>query len=239
MALVVGGYLSRQRWPPPWAAATAIRRHAPILAVVAAIGALVTYLLAGPLLGGIPSGHFLELWGIFTLLMLAVAFAAAALADPVRDDRDADRDRRLRCLRRQPPAGSVARPFLPSFWGTIGLHSFPGRERQPFETRSTSTATGSGSRCIVLAAYLVAGAVVAVRIRRRTPPSRSTRTPTSRRPAAPRRSSSERRGSAGRVRSPEHSRPQGSLGVAGGEAAAGTLSIAGLRSAGWDSNQDT
>ena len=78
MALVVGGYLSATM-ATSLGGAAAIRRHAPILAVVAVIGALATYLIAGPLLGGIPSGHFLELWGIFTFLMLAVAFAAAAL----------------------------------------------------------------------------------------------------------------------------------------------------------------
>ena len=98
MALDIGGYLSATMVTTLGGTA-AIRRRAPILAGTAVIGALVTYLIAGPLLGGIPSGHFLELWGIFAFLMLAVACGRRA-SEHVRAARDVDRDRRLRDLRR-------------------------------------------------------------------------------------------------------------------------------------------
>ena len=179
MALVVGGYLSATM-ATSLGGATAIRRHAPILAVVAAIGALATYLLAGPLIGGIPSGHFLELWGIFTFLMLAVAFAAAGLQTLFGTIGTLIVIVVFVVFGAPAAGGSVARPFLPSFWGTIGPYLPPGAGTTAVRNTIYFDGNGIGKSLIVLAAYLVAGAVVVFGIRcghRR----RATRTPTSRR----------------------------------------------------------
>ena len=168
MALVVGGYLSATM-ATSLGGAAAIRRHAPILAVVAAIGALATYLLAGPLIGGIPSGHFLELWGIFTLLMLAVAFAAAGLQTLFGTIGTLIVIVVFVVFGAPAAGGSVARPFLPSFWGTIGPYLPPGAGTTAVRNTIYFDGNGIGKSLIVLAAYLVAGAVVVFGIRRRTP----------------------------------------------------------------------
>jgi hypothetical protein len=168
MALVVGGYLSATM-ATTLGGAAAIRRHAPILALVAAIGALATYLLAGPLLGGIPSGHFLELWGIFTFLMLAVAFAAAGLQILFGTIGTLIVIVAFVVFGAPAAGGSVARPFLPSFWGTIGPFLPPGAGTTAVRNTIYFAGNGIGKSLIVLAAYLVAGVVVVFGIRRRTP----------------------------------------------------------------------
>ncbi len=168
MALVVGGYLSATM-ATSLGGAAAIRRHAPILVVVAAIGALATYLLAGPILGGIPSGHFLELWGIFTFLMLAVAFAAAGLQTLFGTIGTLIVIIVFVVFGAPAAGGSVARPFLPSFWGTIGPFLPPGAGTTAVRNTIYFDGNGIGKSLIVLAAYLVAGAVVVFGIRRRTP----------------------------------------------------------------------
>jgi len=66
--------------------------------------------------------------------------------------------------------GSVARPFLPSFWGTIGPFLPPGAGTSAVRNTIYFDGNGIGKSLIVLAAYLVAGAVVVFGIRRRTPP---------------------------------------------------------------------
>ena len=165
MALVVGGYLSATMATTVGGAA-AIRRHAPILAVVAATGALATYLLAGPLIGGIPSGHFLELWGIFTFLMLAVAFAAAGLQTLFGTIGTLIVIVVFVVFGAPAAGGSVARPFLPSFWGTIGPYLPPGAGTTAVRNTIYFDGNGIGKALIVLAAYLVAGAVVVFGIRR-------------------------------------------------------------------------
>jgi hypothetical protein len=168
MALVIGGYLSATM-ATSLGGAAAIRRHAPILAVVAAIGALATYLLAGPLLGGIPSGHFLELWGIFTFLMLAVAFAAAGLQTLFGTIGTLIVIVVFVVFGAPAAGGSVARPFLPGFWGTIGPFLPPGAGTTAVRNTIYFDGNGIGKSLIVLAAYLVAGAVVVFGVRRRTP----------------------------------------------------------------------
>src|SRR5207245_2507240 len=78
MALVVGGYLSATMAMAFGGPATPRGRGA-ALAGVAVLGGLVTSTIAGPILGAIPTSKFLVLWGLFVLVMTAVAFATAAL----------------------------------------------------------------------------------------------------------------------------------------------------------------
>jgi hypothetical protein len=54
--------------------------------------------------------------------------------------------------------GSVARPFLPSFWGTIGPYLPPGAGTTAVRNTIYFDGNGIGKSLIVLAAYLVAGA---------------------------------------------------------------------------------
>src|SRR5438034_9327768 len=78
MALVIGGYLSSTIAMAFGGSATRHGRLAS-LAIVAVIGALLTDTFAGPVIGALPTSKFLALWGIFVLVMMAVAFATSAL----------------------------------------------------------------------------------------------------------------------------------------------------------------
>jgi hypothetical protein len=168
MALVVGGYLSATMVTSIGGPA-GIRRHVPILAVVAAIGALATNLIAGPVLGGIPSGHFLELWGIFAFLMLAVALAAAALQTLFGAIGTLIVIVVFVVFGAPAAGGSVAKPFLPGFWSTIGPFLPPGAGTTAIRNTIYFDGHGIGKSLLVLAAYLVAGVVVVYGIRRRPP----------------------------------------------------------------------
>jgi hypothetical protein len=126
-------------------------------------------LIAGPLLGGLPSGHFLELWGIFTFLMLAVAFAAAGLQTLFGTIGTLIVIVTFVVFGAPAAGGSVATPFLPSFWGTIGPFLPPGAGTTAVRNTIYFDGNGIGKSLIVLAAYLVVGAVVVFGIRRRTP----------------------------------------------------------------------
>ena len=167
MALVIGGYLSATMVTTLGGTAT-MRRRAPILAGTAVIGALVTYLIAGPLLGGIPSGHFLELWGIFAFLMLAVAFAAAALQSMFGPLGTLIVIVVFVIFGAPAAGGSVARPFLPGFWSTIGPFLPPGAGTTAVRNTIYFGGNEIQQSLLVLAAYLVAGGVVLVGISRRS-----------------------------------------------------------------------
>src|SRR5262249_27528973 len=78
MALIIGGYLASTIAMAFGGPATP-RRRLTALAIVSVIGALLTDVVAGPVLGAIPTSKFLALWGLFVLVMTAVAFATAAL----------------------------------------------------------------------------------------------------------------------------------------------------------------
>jgi hypothetical protein len=169
MALVIGGYLSATMATTIGATIT-VRRRAPILAGVAVIGALVTSLLAGPLLGAIPTGHFLELWGIFTFLMLAVVFAAAALQTVFGAIGTLIVIVVFVIFGAPAAGGSLARPFLPSFWGTIGPYLPPGAGTTAIRNTIYFGGNGIGQALLVLAAYLVAGAAIVLRGRRPSTP---------------------------------------------------------------------
>src|SRR5262249_14857659 len=125
LALVMGGYLSAT-------IATSIsgvanqRERGVILAGTAVLGALVTYLVAGPLLGGIPGGHFLALWATFTLVMLAVAYATAALQGLIGTAGTLVVVLLFIIVGAPSSGGSVANEFLPVFWRGLGPLLPPG-----------------------------------------------------------------------------------------------------------------
>jgi hypothetical protein len=167
MALVVGGYLSATIATAVGATATG-RGRAAILAFVAATGALLTDLIAGPILGAIPAGHFLELWGIFAFLMLAVSLAAAGLQTLLGVAGTLVVIVAFVIFGAPAAGGSLARPFLPSFWSTIGPFLPPGAGTTAIRNTIYFEGNGIGQALIVLAAYLVAGGAVVLGSRLRS-----------------------------------------------------------------------
>jgi hypothetical protein len=165
MALVIGGYLSATIATTIGGPATR-RSRAPTLAVVAVIGSLVTDLVAGPVLGAIPTDKFFVLWALFAFVMLAVAWAAAALQvlfGPVGTLIVII----VFVIFGAPAAGgTVPRPFLPSFWGTIGPYLPPGAGTTAVRNTIYFGGNGIGRALIVLGVYLVVGGAILLRVRR-------------------------------------------------------------------------
>lgn len=166
MALVIGGYLSATIATTIGGPATRGAR-APVLAGVAVIGSLVTDLVAGPLLGAIPSERFFVLWALFVFVMLAVAYAAAALQvlfGPVGTLIVIV----VFVIFGAPAAGgTVPRPFLPGFWGTIGPYLPPGAGTTAVRNTIYFDGNAVGRALVVLGAYLVIGGVILVGARRK------------------------------------------------------------------------
>ena len=119
MALIVGGYLSSTITMAFGGSATRHGRLA-ALACVAVVGALLTDTFAGPVLGAIPSSKFLVLWGIFILVMMAVAFATAALQTVLGAAGTLVVIVVFVIFGAPAAGGAVPSAFLPTFWRTFG-----------------------------------------------------------------------------------------------------------------------
>jgi hypothetical protein len=167
MALVIGGYLSATIATIIGGPATR-RARAPVLAAVALIGSLVTDVVAGPVLGAIPSDRFFVVWALFAFLMLAVAYAAAALQVLFGPGGTLIVIVVFVIFGAPAAGGTVPRPFLPSFWGTIGPYLPPGAGTTAVRNTLYFHGNGIARSLIVLAAYLVAGAIVLIRVRGRS-----------------------------------------------------------------------
>ena len=146
MALIVGGYLSSTIMMAVGGPATRHGRLA-ALACVAVIGALLTDTFAGPVIGALPTSKFLVLWGLFILVMMAVAFATAAL-QTVLGAAGTLVVIVVFVIFGAPAAGgavpSVSCPLSGASWARIFR---PAQARPRCGTPSTSTATGSRGRC--------------------------------------------------------------------------------------------
>jgi hypothetical protein len=165
MALVIGGYLSATIATTIGGPATR-RSRAPMLAVAAVIGSLVTDLVAGPVLGAIPTDKFFMLWALFAFVMLAVAWAAAALQALFGPAGTLIVIVVFVIFGAPAAGGSVPRPFLPSFWGTIGPYLPPGAGTTAVRNTIYFDGNGIGRALVVLAVYLVVGGAILVRVRR-------------------------------------------------------------------------
>ena len=167
MALVIGGYLSATIATTVAGPATHGRRRPAILAGVAVIGSFVTNLVAGPVIGAIPSDRFFVLWALFAFVMLAVAWAAAALQalfGPVGTLIV------IVCfvIFGAPAAGgTVPSAFLPDFWSTIGPYLPPGAGTTAVRNTIYFDGHAIGHALVVLGVYLVAGGAILLRVRRR------------------------------------------------------------------------
>ena len=132
------------------------------------VGALLTDAFAGPVLGALPSSKFLALWGAFVLVMMAVSFATAGLQAVLGAAGTLVVVVLFVIFGAPASGGTVPSPFLPGFWRTFGPVP-PGR-RGTTLVRNTVYFGGNaiGRSLVVLAGYLVAGALVVTAVRRRS-----------------------------------------------------------------------
>jgi hypothetical protein len=166
MALIVGGYLASTigmafGGPATW------RRRLGSLAICAVLGALLTDTFAGPVLGAIPTSKFLELWGVFVLVMMAVAFAAAGLQAVLGAAGTLVVVVLFVIFGAPASGGAVPSPFLPAFWRTFGPWLPAGAGTTAVRNTIYFGGNEIATSLVVLAGYLVAGALVVIVVRRR------------------------------------------------------------------------
>jgi hypothetical protein len=166
MALVVGGYLSATMAMAFGGPATQRGRGA-ALACVAVLGGLISCTIAGPILGAIPTSKFLVLWGLFVLVMAAVAFATAALQTVLGPPGTLVVVIVFVIFGAPAAGGSVPSAFLPGFWRTFGPYLPAGAGTTAVRNTIYFDGNGITRALAVLVAYLVVGAIVLVTFRRR------------------------------------------------------------------------
>ena len=170
MALIIGGYLASTIGMAFGGRGTR-RRRLTSLAVAAVLGALLTDTFAGPVLGAIPTSKFLELWGLFILVMMAVAFATAALQAVLGAAGTLVVVVVFVIFGAPASGGTVPSPFLPGFWRTFGPYLPAGAGTTAVRNTIYFGGNDIAKSLIILAAYLVAGALAVLAVRRRKPPS--------------------------------------------------------------------
>ncbi len=169
MALIVGGYLSSTiamafGGPATW------QRRLTGLGLAAVMGALITDGVAGPLLGAVPTSKFLALWGLFVLLMMAVAYAAAALQTVLGPAGTLVVVVVFVIFGAPASGGTVPSPYLPSLWRTLGPYLPAGAGTTAVRNTIYFGGNGITKSLILLAIYLVVGAAVVIAVRRRSRP---------------------------------------------------------------------
>jgi hypothetical protein len=171
MALIVGGYLS-STIGLAFGGSASPRGRLASLAIVAVVGALLTDTLAGPLLGSLPSSKFLVLWALFTLVMMAVAFATAALQTVLGAAGTLVVVVVFVIFGAPASGGTIPAPYLPTLWRVIGPYLPAGAGTTAVRNTLYFDGNAITRSLIVLAVYLVAGAaaVALLRQRRRSSP---------------------------------------------------------------------
>ncbi len=169
MALIVGGYLSSTIALAFGGPATRRRRLAS-LALASAIGALLTYTLAGPVLGAVPTSKFLVLWAIFTLVMAAVAFATAGLQTVLGAAGTLVVVIVFVIFGAPASGGTVPTAYLPGLWRVLGPYLPAGAGTTAVRNTIYFDGTRTATSLIILGAYLVVGAVTVMLVRRRRVP---------------------------------------------------------------------
>jgi len=170
MALVIGGYLSSTIAMAFGGAATR-RRRLGSLAIAAVLGALLTDMLAGPVLGAVPTSKFVVLWGLFTLVMMAVAFATAALQTVLGAAGTLVVVVVFVIFGAPASGGTVPSPYLPDLWRVLGPYLPAGAGTTAVRNTIYFDGNGIARSLLVLAGYLVVGAAAVVVIRRRRSPT--------------------------------------------------------------------
>ena len=166
MALVVGGYLAATISLVFGGAATRYRRLL-ALAIVSFVGSLVTDLVAGPIIGALPSSKFFVLWAVSMLVMTAVAFSTAALQTLFGAAGTLIVVVVFVIFGAPAAGGTVPSAFLPEFWRVIGPYLPAGAGTTVVRNTVYFGGNEIGLALVILVAYLVVGALVVVAIRRR------------------------------------------------------------------------
>ena len=159
MALVVGGYLAATISLVFGGAATRHRRLL-ALAIVSLAGSFVTDLIAGPIIGALPSSKFFVLWALFMLVMTAVAFSTAAL-QTLFGPAGTLIVVVLFVIFGAPAAGGPSRArSCPEFWRAFGPYLPAGAGTTAVRNTIYFGGNEIGLALLVLAAYLVVGALI-------------------------------------------------------------------------------
>jgi hypothetical protein len=167
MALIVGGYLASTIGLAFGGPATP-RRRLTSLGIASIVGALLTDVFAGPVLGAIPTSKFVMLWGVFVLVMMAVAYAAAALQAVLGAAGTLVVVVLFVIFGAPASGGTVPSPFLPGFWRTFGPYLPAGAGTTVVRNTIYFDGNDITMSLLILAGYLLAGALVVTTVRRRT-----------------------------------------------------------------------
>jgi hypothetical protein len=170
MALIIGGYLSSTIAMAFGGRATRRRRLAS-LAIAAVIGALLTDTLAGPVLGAIPTSKFLVLWALFTLVMMAVAFATAALQTVLGAGGTLVVVIVFVIFGAPASGGTVPAAYLPTLWRTIGPYLPAGAGTTVVRNTIYFDGNRTAPSLVILAAYLLLGALAVLLFHQRRAPT--------------------------------------------------------------------
>ena len=172
MALIVGGYLSSTIAMAFGGRATR-RRRLSSLAIAAVIGALLTDTLAGAVLGAIPTSKFLVLWALFTLIMMSVAFATAALQTVLGAGGTLVVVIVFVIFGAPSSGGTVPASYLPTLWRTIGPYLPAGAGTTVVRNTIYFDGNRIAPSLVILGAYLVVGALAVLLLHRRRAPTRT------------------------------------------------------------------
>ena len=170
MALIVGGYLSSTLAMAFGGSATR-RRRLTSLGIAAVIGALLTDTLAGPVLGAIPTSKFVVLWALFTLIMMAVAFATAALQTVLGAGGTLVVVIVFVIFGAPSSGGTVPASYLPTLWRTIGPYLPAGAGTTVVRNTIYFDGNRIARSLIILAGYLVVGALAVLLLHSRRAPT--------------------------------------------------------------------
>jgi hypothetical protein len=166
MALIVGGYLASTIGMVFGGSATRRGRLAS-LAVVSVLGALLTDVFAGPVLDAVPTSKFLVLWGLFVLVMTAVAYATAAFQTVLGPAGTLIVVILFIVFGAPASGGTVPSAYLPGLWRTFGPYLPAGAGTTAVRNTLYFDANAITKSLLILCGYLVAGALVVIVVRRR------------------------------------------------------------------------
>jgi hypothetical protein len=166
MALIVGGYLASTIGMVFGGSASWKRRLAS-LALASVLGALLTDVFAGPVLHAVPTSKFLVLWGLFMLVMTAVAYATAGLQTVLGPVGTLLVVVLFIVFGAPASGGSVPSAYLPGLWRTFGPYLPAGAGTTAVRNTLYFDGNAITGSLLILSGYLVAGALVVIVVRRR------------------------------------------------------------------------
>ena len=170
MAMIIGGYLS-STIAMAFGGQASRRRRLSSLAIASVAGALLTDILAGPVLDATPTSKFLALWALLTLIMMAVAFATAALQSVLGAAGTLVVVIVFVIFGAPASGGTVPSAYLPTLWRAIGPYLPAGAGTTAVRNTIYFGGNHIGTALLILAAYLVCGAIGVLLLHRQRAPS--------------------------------------------------------------------